>query len=252
MMMSKANAKYTNSNATLNWTHHALGQYVCAQEQVLYDAWVSNLFGYHALQLGVIENDFLRNCRIQHSFHAQGRQVELLCDSAFLPFPEQSLDLVLLPHVLEFSLYPQQSLREVERVLMPEGHVMLTVFNPISPWGMRRSFGCGKSDIPDLWQAKFFSMPRIRDWLALLGFEVVNSQILCHAWPIHSTKIAQRFSWAEQLGLKYWPMMGGVYAILARKRVTGMHIIKPTWQNLNLSKKLVSSANKKHISERNQ
>jgi len=248
-MISKANLNKVGSNATLKWTQHALGQYVCEQEQALFDDWVSNLFGYNALQLGDIPQNYLRNCRIQHCFHAHGGKPELVCDSAFLPFPEQSLDLILLPHVLEFSGYPQQSLREAERVLVPEGYVILTLFNPIGPWGMRRSFGCGKSTIPDLWSAQFFSIPRIRDWLALLGFEVVQSKTLCHAWPIHSPQMAQRFSWLGKLGLKYWPMMGGVYAILARKRVTGMHIIKPRWQSLKLSKKLVSSANKKQISD---
>ncbi len=255
--MSNGNPHHATANMTASphWSSHALGQQLCQQEQLLYDDWVSNLFGYHALQLGDLPIDLLRNSRIQHRFHAQssGSAAEpaqqLYCDSAFLPFPENSLDLLLLPHVLEFTDLPQQSLREVERVLVPEGHVILTLFNPYSPWGVKRALGLGKREIADLWSAHFFSMSRIKDCLSVLGFEVLQSQMLCHQWPIHSPIWAQRLSILAKLGLKFCPMTGGVYAILARKRVTGMHIIRPDWQALRLSKKLLVSPNKKQIKQ---
>lgn len=234
-----------------HWSDHPLGQRVCLQEQLLYDDWVSNLFGYHALQLGDFSRDLLRNSRIQHCFHAN-RSEQLACESAFLPFPENSLDLVLLPHVLEFSDLPQQTLREVERVLMPEGHVMLTLFNPFSVWGIKRAMGCGKKDIPDLWQSHFFAMNRIKDWLSVLGFELIQSQTLCHEWPIHSEKMAQRLQFFAYIGLQCLPMTGGVYAILARKRVTGMHIIRPEWQALQLSKRLLARPHKKILPMKDQ
>lgn len=246
------NSEHTSANpaSPADWFHHPIGQMVCQEEQTLYDDWVSNLFGYHALQVGAMPLDLLRNSRIQHCFRSNAAQPDMLCDSAFLPFQQHSLDLLLLPHVLEFSPLPQQTLREAERVLVPEGHVILTLFNPISPWGLRRMMGCGRSTIPDLWSAQFFAMPRIRDWLALLGFEVLQTRMLCHAWPIHSQKMAQRLSWLAPLGLKCWPVAGGVYAILARKRVVGMHIIKPGWQSLRVAKKLATTPNKKQISHR--
>ncbi len=246
------NIPHTSANpvSPVDWFHHPIGQMLCAEEQILFDDWVTNLFGYHALQLGNMPKDLLRNSRIQHCFRSNVVNPDIFCDSAFLPFQQHSLDLLLLPHVLEFSALPQQTLREAERVLVPEGHVILTMFNPISPWGVRRMMGCGRSEIADLWTAHFFTMTRIRDWLSLLGFEVLQTRMLCHAWPIHSQKMAQRFSWLALLGLKCWPMTGGVYAILARKRVVGMHIIKPNWQSISVAKKLVPTPNKKQISRR--
>jgi ubiquinone/menaquinone biosynthesis C-methylase UbiE len=62
-------------------------------------------------------------------------------DFGELPFATQSLDLVVLPHVLEFAAEPHQVLREVERVLIPEGQVIICGFNPSSLWGMRQVAG---------------------------------------------------------------------------------------------------------------
>ena len=65
----------------------------------------------------------------------------LYCDFDALPFPDHSLDLVVLPHALELSRDPHLTLREVERVLVPEGRVMILGFNPASLWGLRQRFG---------------------------------------------------------------------------------------------------------------
>jgi SAM-dependent methyltransferase len=62
----------------------------------------------------------------------------LHCDFDALPFPNQSLDLVLLPHTLELARDPHDTLREVERVLVPEGRVVIVGFNPASLWGLRQ------------------------------------------------------------------------------------------------------------------
>ena len=53
-----------------------------------------------------------------------------------LPFDSRSVDIMLLPHTLEFSDDPHQVLREVSRVLTPEGHAVILGFNPFSLWGL--------------------------------------------------------------------------------------------------------------------
>jgi SAM-dependent methyltransferase len=155
------------------------------------------------------------------------------------------MDLVLLPHTLDFSVNPQQTLREVERILMPEGHLVISGFNPFSTWGMRRFVSKRCSSSSALWHAHFLSAWRIKDWLNLLGFEVVNSRMACYKLPVQSATWMQRFDVLDKLGSHCWPMLGGVYCIVAKKRVLGMRIIKPNWKQVKLKRALAISPSQK-------
>jgi SAM-dependent methyltransferase len=125
------------------------GRYVLDWEQLHLDAAVVDIFGYHALQLGLPEIDALRENRMPLRFCAADRQLEVGAEKGQrrvaiinrydeLPFATHSIDLVVMPHILEFAPDPHQVLREVERVLVPEGHVVITGFNPASMWGLRQ------------------------------------------------------------------------------------------------------------------
>ena len=114
------------------WLQLPAGQYVKRWEENLFDQLTPDIFGYHALQVGLPQIDALRASRMPHRWIAQeeaGRsfgnpRVAVLHDFAEFPFASQSLDLVVLPHVLEFAEEPHQILREVERILIPEGRVI--------------------------------------------------------------------------------------------------------------------------------
>jgi SAM-dependent methyltransferase len=99
---------------------------------------------------------------------ARGKQIAVALDFAELPFASQSLDLVVLPHVLEFAAEPHQVLREVERVLIPEGQVIICGFNPASLWGARQGWARRRQPLPAA-AGEFISMPRMKDWLKLLN-----------------------------------------------------------------------------------
>jgi SAM-dependent methyltransferase len=123
------------------WFATGQGSYVLTREQAWFDRTVNDIFGYNALQLGLPAHDFLRNSRIPLRFTGAdqpGATVRLCGDE--LPIDSASLDLVLLPHILEFSEQPHAILREVERVLMPEGSLLISGFNPHSLWGLHRKF----------------------------------------------------------------------------------------------------------------
>jgi SAM-dependent methyltransferase len=218
------------------WFTTAQGGYVLAREQKYFDRTVSDIFGYNALQLGSPEHDFLRSSRIPLRFTGAdqaGAQVRLCGDE--LPFASDSLDLVLLPHVLEFAGHPHQILREVERVLMPEGSVIISGFNPRSLWGMHRALGC-RQGYP--WSGHFIALPRLKDWLALLGLEVVGGRFAAYAPPFQQTGWLERFSFMEAAGDRWWAVSGGVYFLHAVKRVHGMRLIKPQWNERLVSKLL--------------
>ena len=216
-----------------------------AWEQARLDAIVADIFGFNAVQLGVFEVDALRNNRMPFQFYAdEGHsQLQAIPDTTSprcrvvtyieeLPFESQSLDLVVLPHALEFADDPHQVLREVERVLIPEGHLVVTGFNPASLWGLRQMVGRATAT-PFLPQAgQFLAVPRLKDWLKLLSFDVARGHFGCYRPPCRSTKWMDRFGFLEKAGDRWWPICGAVYMMSAVKRVRGMRLIGPKWKEL--------------------
>ena len=227
-------------------------------EQGAIDRIVADLFGFHALQIGWPALDGLRANRMPHRWlmtdgteasyeraHAtQGRneddsvssgsRPDLLSDYDALPYPANSLDLVVLPHTLEQSTDAHQTLREVERVLVSEGRVVVLGFNPVSLWGLHhlvgetaQGLGLGRrpAAAPWPWEGELIGPRRLRDWLRLLGFEVERTYFGCYRPPVRSRTWLDRYAWMEGVGEHGWPVMGSVYATVAVKRVRGMRLI---------------------------
>ncbi len=250
-----------------DWLTTCLGEYLQSKEQVLFDEAVIDIFGFNAVQVGMLKMDLLRNSRIPNAIQADTKGGDVRCDSMQLPFQSNTIDLLLLPHGLDFSQNPQQTLREAERVLMPEGHIMLTGFNPFSLWGLKRMLrrrnNFVKSDLQETggasalaqtvsplpvspWNSSFLSLLRVRDWLDLLGFELVEGNMTCYTPPFSSHKSLQRFKWMDKAGERLWPMMGGVYFVVAKKRVVGMRLIRPNWNKAKFKPGLVVTPTQKN------
>jgi SAM-dependent methyltransferase len=245
-----------SANTLTEWFATPQGQYLLAREQAFFDKAVADIFGFNAVQLGLTEYEFLRASRMplrtvagnraglkackspDGEKSAQYEKVRLIMDE--LPFDSGSLDMVVMPHVLEFNEHPHQILREVERVLMPEGQIIIAGFNPRSLWGVRRALG---SQMGYPWRGNFITLPRLKDWLALLGFEVVAGSFACYAPPLTNPGWVNRFRFMEPAGDRWWAVCGGVYFLQAIKRVPGMRLIKPRW-NEGLVGKLLPAAPK--------
>src|ERR1043165_5563951 len=134
--------KYNGGRSSLSgWFSTPQGAYVLSWERSQFDSAVDDVFGFRAVQIGLPEVDFLRQNRISYRFSlALEPGAALAADPLQLPLASQSVDLVVLPHVLEFHESPHEVLREAERVLMPEGHVVISGFNTASLWRMRQMF----------------------------------------------------------------------------------------------------------------
>jgi SAM-dependent methyltransferase len=222
-----------------SWLQTPPGAYLLEWEQRFLDTAVADVFGFHAAQLGLPELDALRANRMPHRWRAVDSMasnptaVSLGCDFDALPFDSQSLDLVVLPHALELARDPHLTLREVERVLMPEGRVVIIGFNPTSLWGIRqqacvvrRYLGLGPSHARFLpREGELIAYRRLRDWLRLLSFEVETGRFGCYRPPMSSHKWLSRFEWMENAGDRWWPVFGAVYALTAIKRVRGMRLV---------------------------
>ncbi|MEI8327104.1 MAG: methyltransferase domain-containing protein, partial [Betaproteobacteria bacterium] len=148
-----------------DWLKTPAGLCLLAWESAQYDSAVADIFGFNALQLGLPELDALQVNRMPHRWLAckdahsglGPRQAALITEFSALPFAAASLDLVVLPHALELASDPHAALREVERVLLPEGRVVVCGFNPTGLWGLRqrrarltRSLGFGEMFSPDV------------------------------------------------------------------------------------------------------
>lgn len=244
----------TASNPQSIWLGSTVGQYLQVKEQALYDSAVVDLFGFNALQMGCIGMDLLRNSRIPSRYIASEfndavHNANLLCCDDFLPFAEMSLDLLLLPHRLEFSERPHQTLREAERVMMPEGHLLISGFNPASAWGTRAFVNrmlSKKATLPNKfpWNGHFIGLTRMKDWLKLLGFEIISVEMSCHTPPFEQSTWQKRFSYMEKMNESVFSKvgcnrLGGIYFIVAKKRVAGMTRIKPNWKKASLTSGLV-------------
>ena len=146
------------------------------------------------------------------------------------------MDLVVLPHQLEFSDTPHQILREAERILMPEGKLVITGFNPVSLWGLYRKFSSKKDREETFpWNGEFISLSRLKDWLSLLSLEITGGSFGYYRPPNLSVPASKRLAFLEKAGNRWWPTAGGVYLICATKKVYGMTIL-PSFQTARQSK----------------
>jgi SAM-dependent methyltransferase len=243
------------------WLRTAPGQYLLAWEQDRLDHAVTDAFGFHAVQLGMPELEGLRANRMPYRWVAADslhlpealpqplpppldpsiatlpapEGISLHCEFDALPFPNASIDLIVLPHALELARDPHLTLREVERVLVPEGRVVISGFNPASLWGLRQSAGrvrrgMGLNREQGLYLPRagdFIGYWRLRDWLRLLSFEVEVGRFGCWRPPFGSEHWLARFAWMDRVGDRWWPVLGAVYFVVAVKRVHGMRLVGP-------------------------
>jgi len=240
-----------------SWLQTPAGAYVRAWEQRLLDELTADIFGFNALQIGTpqidalaasrMPNKWLADTRLQRGTPpATARTAALAFDAGELPFASQSLDLVVLPHVLEFAAEPHQVLREVERVLIPEGQLIICGFNPASLWGLRQVTArlTGAHYLPEA--GELISMPRIKDWLKLLNMGVSHSHFGCYAPACRTEHWLARYAFMDRAGTRWWPYFGAVYLVQAIKRVKGMRLIGPAWSKKSAKAPVAVPAANKH------
>ncbi|MBQ6656426.1 MAG: methyltransferase domain-containing protein [Ottowia sp.] len=211
------------------WLAGAAGQRLLEFERAQCEEYLAGAFGYHALQLGLPALDALAATPIQHRWLAlpeapaagQPSRLALLALPQALPFAESSLDLVVLPHTLELCGDAHATLREVQRVLAPEGKVAITGINPWGVWGWRQQRvrlmrRCGLQPAPWLPpETKLIAHRRLCDWLRLLGVEVNAVRFGCGL---------------PALGQRFAPALGAVYFIFATRRVYGVRPLRSGWR----------------------
>jgi len=218
--------------ALCDWVSTPVGEAFLAAEQLALDEVLSGLFGYHLVQIGNPGAvDLSRASRTLRRYVMDPLQ-ESQNGHTCVVEPEQlsvrgdCIDVVVMPHLLEFCADPHQTLREADRVLVPEGHLVLSVFNPWSLWGLRRLIE-RRRRAP--WNGRSLAIRRLKDWLGLLGFETRSVSYFYHS-PSRTRGALSRGMVRLSNNLpRPVPSLAAGCLLLARKRVSTLTPIRPRW-----------------------
>ncbi|RLV61197.1 class I SAM-dependent methyltransferase [Parashewanella curva] len=175
---------------------------------------MSQVFGYHLLKLGALSSELdTKKSSIAHHFSiVEKGNASLLADYTHLPLQKRSIDCVLAALLLEFETNPYRVLREVSRVLISGGHLILVGCNPLSPLLVGKASPKHRQLYP--WNGRFFTAHRVRDWLEVLGYQVIDQKKEVYH-PLIG-KFSDNSLW--QQWMRNWlPFSGSFYVIIAKK-----------------------------------
>ena len=226
-----------------SWYCSERGKYLLERARGVLQPRLDTAFGYHILQLGPVRGvSLLEGSPINPHIHAgsrPGEGVDLVCDGDELPLESDSVDVVVAHHCLEFHSNPHQVLREIQRVLTPQGQLLLLGFNPFSLRGintrcrgfLRRSPWHGHSPV---------SEPRLRDWLHLLGCEVHHSAYLYTVPPAGGSRLRRVLERCDSWCSAHNIPLGGIYVVHAVKQVAAQN--RPRLDLRSRSQRLIGLA----------
>ncbi len=215
----------------------APGRLLVEWESREFGSLVEDVFGSHALQIGSPALHTLQANRIHSKWliarpdpkrasTARPFSIPLIeADLEALPVAGESIDLVTMPHALDFSREPQQVLREAVRILEPEGRLVLTAFNSHGLWWMRQravAFG-----LPPYLPSNLMpiSLSRLKDWFSLLGLKIDRGRFGIYAPSFRREKSLEAWKWLDKAGDRWAPQFSNLIMLSAVKRVPGGQII---------------------------
>lgn len=211
------------------WICHTYGRYVLDMERKVLSAVLPGLFGYNIAQIGGPTNDhYIQDSLIRHKVRLSpevqsGFDGSNIVSNLYeMPFLPGSLDVMVLPHVLEYTADPKTVLKSCYDSLVPEGHLIILGFNAWSLWGLAKLI---RPNDRVYRRADFIASQKMRKMLKQLDFEVKVHKSMCYRPPIKNERWFQKAKFLEPLGRLIWPYLGAVYIIVARKRVVPMNFI---------------------------
>jgi SAM-dependent methyltransferase len=192
---------------------------------------VERIFGYYLVKIGSLSSQInLPTCTIKNQFNCaphSNQRNHLCAKSSSLPFKNNSVDAFVILGELDFAQDPHQIIREIDRAITADGRVIIAGFNPFSIAGVMKYLPINRKNI--LHKGRFFTASRIKDWLQLLSFEIVQQENLVYS-SLFMHKQFNSQSTIQKLCKRYLPWFSSMYIIEARKREIPLSPIKPAWQ----------------------
>lgn len=190
------------------------------------DLQLERLFGYHTVFLGVMPNLPLESlARSQASIVASPMPSNgstgpvVICEDEWLPFETESVDTVVVFHGLEVAGDPRQVLREIQRILVPNGNLLIAGFNPETAFGL--AWYLRRFVSPRRWRdLKLERLPRLIDWLTLLNFKCDKPE---HKLVLRPFGKGRLFDWMAAIDdwlIDHRVPLGGAFVLHAKKQVT--------------------------------
>ena len=218
------------------WLKGDAGAVLAGYEREKLDRILPGLFGYHIVQIGQYDGVELASAggirnKIELRLDQDGLpddRCALLAGAASLPFAAHSIDVVVMPHVLEYVPEPGPVLEEIERVLVEDGRLIVTGFSPWSLWGLCRLNPVWRKRPP--WDGRFHGTARLRHWLSALHFEVLKADSFLFRPPCSRGKLMRRLLFLEKLGASCWPVLGAAYLVVAQKRRAPVSPVRLSWR----------------------
>lgn len=217
--------------APASWQDIPAGEQIKTAIEQHLAPWWPRMFGYFLLQVGALSGEIaVKDSLIKNSIRVNKHSglADVIADIDDLPFIEHGVDVCLLNHCLEFSLDPHHVVREANRVLIPNGYLIISGYNPFSLAGCNKLVPYRRRKTP--WQDRFFTPGRVKDWLQLMGYEILEDTRFLHS-SLSSNKPAGYIGehW-EKFASSYLNAVGSVYLIIAKKRLLPLTPIKPKWK----------------------
>ena len=217
-----------------SWFDSALGQSVLQIEGSILDQLLSGYFGYHLLQTGVFPQALYNASPIRNKILLgldASDSSPIIAKSTELPFLDNSIDVIISHHLLEFLDGPLDTLRELARVSLPMGYLVIIGFNPISLWGLWKSAAGWNVKPP--WYGKFIRPGRLMDWLNALNFKIDRVQYCIYGLPISPNSLRTSDS-SQELSRTINLPFGAAYFVVARKQESTMTAITQPWRSRGL------------------
>ncbi len=213
------------------WYQTPLGQYLLSQVKIRLDPVLSTSFGYYAVQLGGEELgvELMQGCRINHLFRmGQGSNAQdVLTDSDSLPVASDSIDMVILMHSLSLAQDPHAILREVNRVLIPDGKLIIIDFNPVSLWGLRHFLQSWLDDPP--WAGHFYTAGRLKDWVSLLGFEQLHHFKCGYVLPVNYQRLISQSRIFSKFSERWLKFSAALNVMVFEKNTIPLTPVRKRW-----------------------
>jgi SAM-dependent methyltransferase len=198
-----------------SWFEQHMGAYLLRQERAALNEVLPTVFGYFLVQAGdwgpagtLLESSVIRARFMLCQQQTAG--VQICAHPGDMPIANDSVDALLLPHTLEQSQEPPRILREAERVLVGEGHLIVLGFHPWGPWAIHQRFSATTP-----WTGKYVRAGRLQEWLTVLGFETVRIRHYLFRLPFQH-RLLSRSAFLDRL---HWRLTASAYMLVARKRV---------------------------------